>query len=345
MERSVTISNAAPAEAQAIGGPGFDRWVSAASLWYVGGLFLDGWAHNHGMVDQTFFTPWHAILYSGFAVVSAVILGAVLMNRRAGYGGLRAIPRGYELSVLGILVFAGGGVGDLVWHTLFGIEADIAALLSPTHLVLALGLGLIVTGPLRAAWLRNPDRISSLAEALPAILSLTFMLSLLTFFTQYADPITHSFADKQAGDAGQVLGIVSILLQSAILMSIVLVVVRRWRLPVGTFALMFALNDASKSVLADRSPVIAVVLIGGLTGLIVDLVYRGLDPSPTRRREFRIFAFAAPVVVYSIYFAGLALANGVVWVIHLWAGSIVIAGIIGWLLSYLVVPPGPALVD
>ena len=34
------------------------------SLWAVTGLFLDGWSHNHHR-PETFFTPWHAVLYSG----------------------------------------------------------------------------------------------------------------------------------------------------------------------------------------------------------------------------------------------------------------------------------------
>jgi hypothetical protein len=41
----------------------------------------------------------------------------------------------------------------MAWHLVFGIETDVAALLSPTHLLLATGAALIVAGPLRAAWL------------------------------------------------------------------------------------------------------------------------------------------------------------------------------------------------
>ena len=42
---------------------------------------------------------------------------------------------------------------------------------------------------------------------------------------------------------------------------------------------------------------------------------------------------------YAIYFAGVQATGGVSWSIHMWTGAIVIAGIIGFLLSYLVVPP------
>ena len=48
-----------------------------------------------------------------------------------------------------------GGAGDIVWHTLFGIEAGIEALLSPTHLLLAFGGAVAVSGPLHAIWHRD----------------------------------------------------------------------------------------------------------------------------------------------------------------------------------------------
>jgi hypothetical protein len=40
------------------------------SVWFVAGLYLDGWAHNHGKVDNTFFTPWHAVFYSGYVAIA-----------------------------------------------------------------------------------------------------------------------------------------------------------------------------------------------------------------------------------------------------------------------------------
>lgn len=37
------------------------------ATWLIGGVFVDGWAHNNLAKLETFFTPWHALLYSGFA--------------------------------------------------------------------------------------------------------------------------------------------------------------------------------------------------------------------------------------------------------------------------------------
>ena len=47
-----------------------------------------------------------------------------------------------------------------------------------------------------------------------------------------------------------------------------------------------------------------------------------------------------PAVQYLLYFLAVILWAGLAWSVHLWTGAIVIAGGVGWLLSYLVVAPG-----
>ncbi|MGH8526270.1 MAG: hypothetical protein ACREXY_19315, partial [Gammaproteobacteria bacterium] len=156
--------------------------------WLVLGLYIDGWAHRHFKIE-TVFTPWHLILYSGFLAVATYLLFIWYRNHVQGYPWRRAMPPGYELSLLGLLIFVLSGLGDLIWHELFGFEHDLEALLSPTHLVLALGGTLMIAGPFRSAWQR-PDTPSapSLATQWPMLLSLTLLLSILTFFTQFAHP-------------------------------------------------------------------------------------------------------------------------------------------------------------
>ena len=50
----------------------FDWMVTISAIWFIFGLYLDGWAHNNIGGLESFFTPWHAVFYSGFAVVTAV---------------------------------------------------------------------------------------------------------------------------------------------------------------------------------------------------------------------------------------------------------------------------------
>src|SRR5947209_12742825 len=94
----------------------FDQLMVIFVCWFVGGLFIDGWAHNHGLMDQTFFTPWHAILYSGYAANAVLLLATFVRNHIRGQRWSEAIPDGYQLALLGVPIFAVAGVGDLIWH-------------------------------------------------------------------------------------------------------------------------------------------------------------------------------------------------------------------------------------
>lgn len=163
-----------------------------------------------------------------------------------------ALPVGYGLSLLSVLIFFIGGIGDMIWHMLFGIENNLEALLSPTHLLLALGWLLIVGGPLRATWQRGSDEVSWTALG-PALLSSTWTLSVLTFFTIYATPFDHLLVGAHAPDgvAVQALGVVSFLLQSALLMGVILLVLRRWTLPFGGLTLILTFSTALVTVQHD----------------------------------------------------------------------------------------------
>ena len=86
----------------------------------------------------------------------------------------------------GILVFFAGGVGDLLWHTVFGIEEDLEALLSPTHLIFATGGSLMAVGPFLASW-RRPR--SGWAVAGLVIVATFAVWSLVTFMTQFLHPL------------------------------------------------------------------------------------------------------------------------------------------------------------
>jgi hypothetical protein len=335
---------------------GFDWIFILLCTWLTGGIFLDGWAHNHGKVDTSFFTPWHAVLYSGYLAAAIFLVVTMLRNHARGVPWRRSYPAGYGATVIGVPLFALAGVGDLLWHTLFGIEKNIEGLISPSHLALALGGTLILTGPLRAAWRRSaPDAAERWRTLLPALLSLTYIFSLLVFFTQFAQPIVKSRANLQITDIvityfpfdtsndpnlSTELGVASILLQAAIMTGVALLLVRRWRLPLGAFALLFGLNGLLISFLAGRTSIIGVVLVSALIGLLIDMLNVALRPTSGRPATWRIFGFAVPFVYNLLYFGALYTIYGAFgWSVHLWTGSIVMAGIVGLLLSFLVVPP------
>jgi hypothetical protein len=310
---------------------------------------------------ETFLTPWHAVLYSGFAAVTGLTLGRAIRGRAGGRPWSESLPPAYRASLAGIGLFAAGGAADAVWHTVLGIEADAEALVSPPHLMLALGATLIVGGPLRAAWARPAVRQGGWSVHLPAILSLAFVLSIFTFFTQYLHllarpwpapanrPTTTWFAVQgpdpmlaargiSATFVAHSLGIGAVLLQTSLLMGLLLLSLRRWRwwLPPGTFTVVFTVNALLVGLMRDQAALVPGAFLAGLAG---DLLLVWLRPSPQRMRALRLFAFAVPFVSQSLYLLTVLLTKGLWWSIHFSAGSAVLAGIAGWLVSHLVASP------
>src|SRR5947209_19509561 len=136
----------------------FEWTVVGLCTWLMTGAYLDAWAHRHLARLETFYTPWHAVLYSGMLSLLIYLATTALRNQARGSEPDRMLPTGYGLSLVGCALFGFGGVLDMFWHLRFGIEVSLQALVSPPHLLLILALALIVTGPPRAAWRRPGPR-------------------------------------------------------------------------------------------------------------------------------------------------------------------------------------------
>jgi hypothetical protein len=319
----------------------FEWVVVALCTWLMAGAYLDSWAHRHLARLETFFTPWHAVLYSGMLAVLIFLAVTALRNRARGQSPGQVLPAGYGLSLAGCVLFGFGGVIDMFWHLRFGIEVSLAALISPPHLLLMLALGLIVTGPLRAAWRRSGSR-----APLTAVISASLLLSMFTFFDQFDQPLVNTWAATKAATPDtirylQELGILGIMVQTALLTGVVLYLLSRFTLPFGSITLLAGLNGALLGSLEQHFDLIPIAIIGGL---LADLVMLWLQPGPERVVALRVASFLGPVGVSSLYLLFLELTRGISWPITLWLGSIVVSGAIGVLLSYLAVhPPIPRL--
>ncbi len=314
----------------------FEWVVVGLSTWLMAGAYLDSWAHRHLARLETFFTPWHALLYSGMLAILIFLAVSALRNRARGHRPDHVLPAGYGLSLIGAVLFGIGGVIDMLWHLSFGIEVSLAALISPPHLLLMLALGLIVTGPLRAAWRRPGIR-----APLTAVISASLLLSMFTFFDQFDQPLVNTWAVAQAAIPTttryvQELGILGIMVQTALLTGVVLYLLSRFTLPFGSITLLVGLNGALLGSLEQHFDLIPVAIIGGL---LADLVMLWLRPGPRRVTALRFASFLGPVGVSSLYLLFLELTRGVNWPITLWLGSIIVSGAIGVLLSYLAVHP------
>ena len=97
--------------------------------WFLVGTWIDASAHSYLNVDlESFFTPWHAVLYSGYAF--SVLSQAYVKTSIKDYS--------IDVGILGAVIFGIGGGLDLLWHTFLGIEQGVEPLVSPSHLMLFL---------------------------------------------------------------------------------------------------------------------------------------------------------------------------------------------------------------
>ena len=296
----------------------FDWLVLAVCSWLVGGGYLDAWAHRHVLTLDTFFTPWHGVLYTGYAACVTVLGGRWLRTH--------SLPGGCQLSLLGCGIFAVGGLSDLLWHTIFGIERNIATL-SASHLLLIVAMGLIVTGPLRASRAVRGRRAPATAVVRAAL-----VFSYLGLVTQFAQPYLDRLAagpsvlnDMPYGRAVE-LGLFGVMLQTALLVGLFLKMRQRFALPFGSLTLIVGLNGFLLGAISDVDLMVLVAVLGGLAGDI----WLSLLQDRTG-----VFAFAFPATLYACYFGSLQLVYRRWWEVHTVTGTIVAAGLTGWLVSIL----------
>lgn len=333
-----------------------DLVTVALSAWLIGGLFVDGWAHVTRPQLETFFTPWHALFYSGFAASALWVGWSVGTRHRPGAPWREAVPVGYGPAIVGLVLFVASGLGDMAWHLAFGIEQDITALLSPTHLGLFTGGLLLVTAPVRSLWAdASLGRRAGAGALLPALLSAAIAGSGTGFFFMYLHPafendasIGHArflggfFTQSQRGyvqDQGIALGVAGFILTTVFVLGPLLYLLRRWDLPAGAVLLVagpqFVLIQALTGFV---DPGLAAL---GLIGVVaVELVRWLLRPSATAPARLRAFGAAAPVALWGVWFGGIALHDGglgwepeVVGAVLVWSGLTLLA------LAVLMLPP------
>jgi hypothetical protein len=320
-----------------VASPAFTWTFVVLCCWLMAGAYLDSW-HHHSLArpETNFFTPFHAVLYSGMAAIGIFLGINVWRNyRRYGTWG-ELLPDGYGVSLLGTVLFGVGGALDLLWHSRFGIELSVAALFSPPHLFLMLTGGLIVSGPLRAAMRRGGAQATW-----PAIISGALTLSMLTFFFQFDHPFIDRWAAGSAVDPRgpywmeEELGMLGLILYAAAVVGLLVILLRRFELPTGALTVILTINALLVSPVANHTELVIVALLGGAAG---DLLLFVLRPSPARPRAFHTFMFAAPAALTAAYFVVLGSTTGVWWEPTIWTGAVPVTGMVGWLVSFIALP-------
>jgi hypothetical protein len=337
-----------------------DLVLSVLGVWFSIGLMLDAWAHNNVPGLESFFTPWHAVFYSGFAATAGWVLWTCRRALPDGSAGLRSVPAGYRPTVIAIGVFALAGVGDLVWHTAFGIEQALAILFSPTHLLLGAAMITIVTTPMRSQW-ADPSLGSApgLRRLLPTVLGVAFATTLVMLFLQYANALTYpDWRDVIGSGGGQQLHAAhmagSFAVSNVVVLLPLLTLARRWRLPPGTVTIIYlAVGGLAAAVTGLHN--LAIIAAFLVAGVLVDVLALTLVPGPDRPGRYRLFAALASLITWTFVVATALLTVGggprtgsgahPESGIELWTGLPIVQALIAWLLAMLLTPPASPILD
>ena len=216
-----------------------------AMLWFFIGAWIDSSAHTYLIDDiETFFTPWHAVLYSGYAL--SVLVAIYVKNKIKDYK--------FDVGVLGAVVFGIGGASDAVWHTLLGIETGVEPLVSPSHLMLFLGAFLMLDYVFTAR--PSTDKLDT-----ASVVAVSTIYGLIMFITQFLHPYLQYgvfFSYDDAFAAGT-------LFFQAMLASIVFVYAIRFKMTSSQMFLLYFLSFVYVSVhssLGDTGLMLLIIGIG-----------------------------------------------------------------------------------
>ena len=226
-----------------------------AMLWFFIGAWIDSSAHTYLIDDiETFFTPWHAVLYSGYAF--SVLVAIYVKNKIKDYK--------FDVGVLGAVVFGIGGASDAVWHTLLGIETGVEPLVSPSHLMLFLGAFLMLDYVFTAR--PSTDKLDT-----ASVVAVSTIYGLIMFITQFLHPYLQYgvfFSYDDAFAAGT-------LFFQAMLASIVFVYAIRFKMTSSQMFLLYFLSFVYVSVhssLGDTGLMLLIIGIGSAYSFAVYLV-------------------------------------------------------------------------
>jgi hypothetical protein len=358
------------------------------AFWPITALFFDGRNHNNKTGQESFFTTAHIVLYAGMTVFAIYV--AALINRyqleagaNPGRGAFdfKAIPVGYGVSVIGLCILGIAGPADLTWHSIYGFEINIEAIVSPPHLALFLGGLLVSSTGIRSMWAKR-DIAPTMRRYLPALLSGILFIAMVNFITMYLSAWmtnvapTTAFVDNlkrfpdMMGDqhiglseglrdygsnlfpyhyytVGQSLA--TVVVSTIVLLGPTLLILRRWRVPEWTFAITFGAFGLLMNIMTSyRDAWTLITLV--LTGLAIDAMQRAFAPGPGRRLTLggiRLAGTLAAAVLWFSYFGLLALEQGIGWKPTTWIGVVVIGIGTGFGTSFLIAPPeyGPRLAE
>jgi len=343
MGQDSTVDRLRSSPSLGLSGWRLDAVVSVFFVLLVGGLIADARAHAAGIsfAEEGFLTPEHAFFYSAFLGIAGVLFAATYDERRRGASWLAAVPPGYRLGLLGVVLFGVGGAADFAWHSAFGFEESFEALVSPSHLTLGVGSALFLSSPLRAAWGRDGD--VSGVRFLPILVATCLLLTVLSLFGGFLNPMVRPYPHYEWASMQRTVGM--LIVYPVALVSAVVTLSRRFTLPPGAVAVLFGVPTLALTAVEGHYVLALPAFVAGLVG---DALVAWRPPSPDDRRALATFAAVVPAVLAATYFVVVEARYGIthrqvapnlhLWSVHVLAGTVALAAAGGLLLTLLLAP-------
>ena len=350
-----------------IGEKYYDIIVLALGLWCLGGLLIDSFAHISGTVDDTFFTPWHAIWYSGATAYGAYIFYAILPSEgishlvRHPFEVLKGLEPQHKPGVYGIIIFGISGFGDMIWHETLGVESSLDILLSPTHIGLFIGLVMSVSAPIWSAWADPNSGTNGLKSQMLLVFGVGAAWSVILLMFRFANlwvaPLQTfcysgnvDFCYNENYEDGLSLGLQMLYVQAGITCAMVLLFLQRWNPARGTMFLIITFHTVGLYVYTEFD--IDVIYMGIIWATLVELALPMYNKWGPKLYIPFIVATQVIVVMVSWYLKASDISNVSYWVedgdlhvlpfgwtIHSTIGAVVVCATIGWLASVIGFPP------
>lgn len=320
-------------------GRAFERTVVILSFLFAAAAYFDAWTYVNTTTGKSLLEPWQdAALHLSWLLLTSYLVAVMAVNVRRGLPVTRSLPPGYGWSFIGCVGFSAMALLDRWAQIVIGSETGLSALLSPARVGEIIAGGLMVTGPLRAAWRRQDEQ-----AGLAAIIAAALLLSTITFVTQFA----HPFRDPWAAGSGPTreaifwvaedLGVAGLVLQGMAFAATFLLLIRRFRIRLGSLTLICLINGVLVAPLKGHWDML---LVAAVTGVVADASYAWLKPGAANPARLRGFAFLVPATFAATFFVVIAFAQGTWWSAHVWSGAILVTGLGGLLISYLAYTPG-----
>jgi hypothetical protein len=316
-------------------------------IWLVGAVFSDGWAHLSVPGLESFFTPWHGALYAGLIAIAAWVGWLGWRGRGASSSLIAGLPAGYRAAALGVVVFVVGGLADMVWHEMIGVEAGIDALVSPSHLVLLSGGVLILTAGSRAQQVASPGR-----GTFPELLSLGLTAALAAFFLSYTSAFTRDWPTMrlldiaegapghEAAELPAAAGLASYVVTTAVIVVPLLLMLRAGRRSRGAVTLLVGVTAwLSVAMVGVAGTGVAGALGATVGAAAADGVLSWIRPERARNKStIPGVAALTALLVWSGQLVGVAVADALRWPVELWLGVVLLAALVAATLGLLAVP-------